>query len=120
MQEPDFNSLNMDDFSHMMEYAIHMKAIRMTIEKEAGSDEYGVSCTQSSVMNFFFFLNAVEPLFTSMLNELQRLADDPREKATDARGLAKAYAELIGKELEAAAEIYEKKFERGGDANAPD
>ena len=60
--------LNLDTFGEIMDEFIHKNKIGLMVLKEADSDDWEVTGVgMGYVMDFYVFLNALEPLYLKML-----------------------------------------------------
>lgn len=93
-------TFDMDSFGEIMEDFIRKNALGLLVTKKENSEEWDVTGVGGgAVMDFYIFLNAIEPLFLRLLDEMKRINAE-----LDAEHLADAMAEMIKKGLMAAAE----------------
>lgn len=93
-------TFDMDSFSEIMEDFIKKNALAMLVTKKENSEKWdvtGAGC--GAVMDFYIFLNAIEPIFLRMLDEMKRINAE-----LDVEHLVDVMAEMIKKGLMAAAE----------------
>ena len=64
---------DLDSFGELMNRAIHESAIGLAVTKEANSDEWTMRGTESSVVNFYLFLNMFPGIYDQMLREIERV-----------------------------------------------
>ena len=75
--------LDLDTFGEIMDDFIRKSHVALLVEKEADSEEWtcrGVGC--GAVMDFYVLLNALQPIFLQMLEEIGHQLD--AEKLADA------------------------------------
>ena len=82
-------SLDLGTFGEAMDGVIRRSDVGLLVKKKAGEAEWTVSGAGcGAVMDFYIFLNALEPIFLRMLKEMERAGG-----ALDAERLA---GELFG------------------------
>lgn len=87
--------LDLDTFGEVMDKFIHENAVGIAVTKEANSDDWKVSgMKMGAVMDFYILLNAVQPLYLAMLEQMKG--------QMDAELLAESLAELLKKDMLAA------------------
>ena len=93
--------LNLDTFGEIMDEFIHKNKIGLMVLKEADSDDWEVTGVgMGSVMDFYVFLNALEPLYLKMLKEMNNEIDGEK--------LANSLTDLIREGMIRAAEEADK------------
>ena len=88
--------LNLDTFGEIMDVFIRKSACSMTVFKAENSEEWhveGAGC--GAVVDFYIFLNTIEPIFLKMLEEMKH--------QIDAEKLAEALTDILKETLIAAA-----------------
>lgn len=64
--------LNLDTFGEIMDKFIHENKVGLMVLKEADSDDWEVTGVgMGAVTDFYIFLNALEPIFISMLEQMK-------------------------------------------------
>ena len=94
--------LNLENFGEIMDEFIHKSKCGLMVLKEENSDEFqvkGAGC--GAVMDFYIFLNAMQPIFMQMLKEMKYMID--------ADLLAESLCEELRKTLVKAAEEEENE-----------
>lgn len=82
--------LDLDTFGGIMDEFIEKSKVGLLITKEENSKEWkvqGAGC--GAVLDFYIFLNAVEPLFLRMLKEMGKHEVDVEQLAEALTGLLK-------------------------------
>ena len=95
--------LNLENFGEIMDEIISKSKLGLMVMKEENSEEFivkGAGC--GAVMDFYIFLNAIQPIFLQMLKEMKYMID--------ADLLAESLCEELRKTLVKAAE--EEEHER--------
>ena len=88
--------LDLDTLGEIMDEFIHKSKVGLLVTKEEETDEWhveGVGC--GSVVDFYIYLNALEPIYLQMLKDMRG--------QMDAEMLADALTELMHKTLITAA-----------------
>ena len=78
--------LNLDTFGEIMDDFIHNNKVGLMIMKEPKSDDWEVTGVgMGAVMDFYIFLNALEPIYLKMLKEMKNQIDGEKlaESLTD-------------------------------------
>ena len=93
--------LDLETFGEIMDEFIHKSKVGLMIMKEENSDDWEVTGVgMGSVMDFYVFLNALEPLYLKMLKEMNNEIDGEK--------LANSLTDLIREGMIRAAEEAEK------------
>ncbi len=82
-------SLNLDTFGELMNDFIRENEIRMLIELPKGTNEAVVTCTDVHTIDFYVLLQAVCPVFVSVIDDM----GGPEE--VDAEGVLDGMWEII-------------------------
>lgn len=101
-EKKKLSDLNIDTFGEIMDGVIRKSDCRLMVYKDAGSEEWqirGAGC--GAVMDFYIFINALEPIYLQMLKEMKGMID--------AKLLAESLSDLLKGSLIDAA----KKQEEG-------
>lgn len=89
--------LDLDTFGEIMDEFIHENEVGLAVLKEANSDNWEVKgAGVGAVMDFYIFLNALEPMFVAMLDQMKWEINPEK--------LAESLSELIKQSMIAAAE----------------
>ena len=89
--------LDLDTFGEIMDDFIHKNKVGLMVLKEADSDDWEVTGVgMGAVMDFYIFLNALEPIYLAMLEQM--------EGRMDAEKLAESLSDLVKKCMITAAE----------------
>ena len=93
--------LDLDTFGEIMDDFIHKNKVGLMVLKEADSDDWEVTGVgMGAVMDFYIFLNALEPIFLEMLEQME----GRMEGRIDAEKLAESLSDLVKKCMITAAE----------------
>ena len=93
--------LDLETFGEIMDEFIHKSKVGLMIMKEENSDDWEVTGVgMGSVMDFYIYLNALEPLYLKMLKEMNNEIDGEK--------LANSLTDLIREGMIRAAEEAEK------------
>ena len=79
----ELQRLNLDSFGEIMDHVIEDSKVGLAVTKEAGETEWtvhGAGC--GAVMDFYILLNALEPIYLDMLDQMGGKMDP--EKLADA------------------------------------
>ena len=79
----EMNKLDIESFGEIMDHVIEDSKVGLAVTKEAGETEWtvhGAGC--GAVMDFYIFLNALEPIYLDMLDQMGGKMDP--EKLADA------------------------------------
>ena len=88
--------LDLDTFGEVMDKFIHENKVGIMVLKEANSDDWKVTGMEmGAVMDFYIMLNALQPIYLNMLEQMHG--------EMDAEKLAEALADLMKKDMIAAA-----------------
>ena len=88
--------LDLDTFGEVMDKFIHENKVGIMVLKEANSDDWKVTGMEmGAVMDFYIMLNALQPIYLNMLEQMHG--------EMDAVKLAEALADLMKKDMIAAA-----------------
>ena len=80
--------LDLDTFGEIMDEFIHKNKVGLMVLKEADSDDWKVTGVgMGAVMDFYIFLNALEPIYLAMLEQM--------EGRMDAEKLAESLSDLM-------------------------
>lgn len=89
--------LDLDTFGEIMDDFIHKNKVGLMVLKEADSDDWEVTGVgMGAVMDFYIFLNALEPIFLEMLEQMKG--------RIDAEKLAESLSDLMKECMITAAE----------------
>lgn len=89
--------LDLDTFGEIMDDFIHKNKVGLMVLKEADSDDWEVTGVgMGAVMDFYIFLNALEPIFVTMLEQMKG--------EIEVEKLAESMSELLKRYMIAAAE----------------
>ena len=89
--------LDLDTFGEIMDDFIHKSKVGLMVLKEANSDDWEVTGVgMGAVMDFYIFLNALEPIYLAMLEQM--------EGRMDAEKLAESLSDLMKECMITAAE----------------
>lgn len=92
-------ALDLGTFGDLMDGVIRRSDVGLLIKKKAGEAEWTVSGAGcGAVMDFYIFLNALEPIFLRMLKEMERAGGAP-----DAERLAGELCGVVKETLVSAA-----------------
>lgn len=84
--------LDLDTFGEIMDEFIHKNAVGIAVTKEADSDDWKVTGVGlGAVMDFYIFLNALEPIYLEMLEQMNGQMDTEK--------LAEALSDLMKKSM---------------------
>ena len=80
--------IDLDTFGEIMDDFIHKNKLGLMVLKEADSDDWEVTGVgKGAVMDFYIFLNALEPIYLAMLEQM--------EGRMDAEKLAESLSDLM-------------------------
>ena len=108
----EVHKLDLDSFGKIMDEFIQKSKVGLAVTKEEGDAKWtvhGAGC--GAVMDFYIFLNALEPIFLNMLDEMQRAG------GIDAEKLAGALCEVMEQSLIEAAKERSSGTKTGGGAD---
>ena len=89
--------IDLDTFGEIMDDFIHKNKLGLMVLKEADSDDWEVTGVgKGAVMDFYIFLNALEPIYLAMLEQM--------EGRMDAEKLAESLSDLMKECMITAAE----------------
>ena len=89
--------IDLDTFGEIMDDFIHKNKLGLMVLKEADSDDWEVTGVgMGAVMDFYIFLNALEPIYLAMLEQM--------EGRMDAEKLAESLSDLMKECMITAAE----------------
>ncbi|MBQ1772277.1 MAG: hypothetical protein II000_10110 [Clostridia bacterium] len=95
--EQERKHLDLDTFGEIIDDFIHKNEVGLMVLKEANSDDWEVTGVgMGAVMDFFIFLNALEPIYLAMLEQM--------EGRIDAEKLAESLSDLMKECMITAAE----------------
>ena len=103
----ELRRLNLDSFGKIMDEFIEQSKCGLAVTKEAGETEWtvhGAGC--GAVMDFYIFLNALEPIYLDMLDQMGGKMDPEM--------LADALCEEVKKSLVAAVDDRRGKKDDAG------
>lgn len=90
----DRQKLNLEIFGEIMDRFIHQNKMGLMIRKDADSDDWDVTGVgMGAVLDFYIFLNAIEPIYQRMLKEMEI------KDRIDAEKLAESLTDLIREDL---------------------
>ena len=74
--EQERKHLDLDTFGEIIDDFIHKNEVGLMVLKEANSDDWEVTGVgMGAVMDFYIFLNALEPIFLEMLEQMDGRID---------------------------------------------
>ena len=80
----ELRKLDLESFGEIMDEFIEQSAVGIAVSKEEGEKVWtihGAGC--GSVIDFYIYLNGMEPIFLAMLDEMERVGGIEAEKLVD-------------------------------------